>query len=62
MAEIIGGFYHLLCRPFGQRVSIAQVVNFNILDVVSIGDVDLAIKLARTLSRRGGRGLHRRCR
>lgn len=43
--------YHLLCRPFGQGVSIAQVVDFNVLDVVTIGNVDLAIKLARALSR-----------
>lgn len=35
--------YHLLSRPLGQEVSVAEVVDFDVLDVVSVGNVHLAI-------------------
>lgn len=43
--------YHFLCGPFGQEVSVAQVVNFDILDVVAIGNVHVAVDLVRSSCR-----------
>lgn len=37
--------YHFLCGPLGQQVSVAQVVDFDVLDVVAIRDVHVAIDL-----------------
>lgn len=31
--------YHFLCRAFGQRVSIAQIVDFNVFDIVTISNI-----------------------
>jgi hypothetical protein len=51
-----GDIYHLLSRPFGQGVSISEVVDFDILDVVTVGDVNVAIDFADALAgRRFGR-------
>lgn len=35
--------YRLLTRSFGQGVLIPKIVDFDILDVVSIGDIDVAV-------------------
>ena len=50
--------YHLLSRAFGQRVAIAEIVDFNISDVVAICDVHLTINYtcAITSTRRAWRG------
>lgn len=51
--------YHFLCGPFGQEVSVAQVVDFDVLDVVAIRNVHVAVDLvrgscrARVAARRG---------
>ena len=39
--------YHFLCGPLGQEVSVAQVVDFDVLDVVAIRDVHVAVDLVR---------------
>lgn len=38
--------YHLLCRTFSQRITISQVIYFNVFDVVTVSDVDVAVYLA----------------
>jgi hypothetical protein len=40
-----GAIYHLLCRSLGQEVSVSQVVDFDVLDVVAVGHVHLAIDI-----------------
>lgn len=40
-----GDNYHLLSRPLRQGVAIAQVIDLNVLDVVSICDIDFGIQL-----------------
>lgn len=40
--------YHLLSRAFGQCVSIAEVVDLNILDIIAIGDIHVSIDVACT--------------
>lgn len=52
--------YHLLCRAFCQSVSVPKIVDFDVFDVIAIGNVDLAVDVARTLARRGRRSLGRR--
>ena len=52
--------YHFLCRAFGQCVTISQIIDFNILDVVAIRDVNFAIDVACALTR--GRRSCFRCR
>lgn len=48
--------YHLLGRTFGQGVAIPQVIDFNVFDVVTICDINLAVDFARALPRgRSGR-------
>jgi hypothetical protein len=42
--------YHLLCRTFGKRVAIAQIVYFNVADVVAICDVHLPVDRARAVA------------
>lgn len=52
--------YQFLGRAFGQRVPVAQVIDLDVFDVVSVLRVDL-IRHGRGMvapSRRGGRGLH----
>lgn len=39
--------YHFLCGPLGQEVSVAQVVDFDVFDVVAIRDVHVAVDLVR---------------
>lgn len=39
--------YHFLCGPLGQEVSVAQVVDFDVLDVVAIRNVHVAVYLVR---------------
>lgn len=57
--------YHFLCRGLRHDVAISLVVDLDILDVVAVGDVDLAIDVG---GRCRGRGLYacgrdrRRCR
>ena len=46
--------YHLLSRAFCQCVSVAEIVDFDVFDVITICNVDLAIDVARALAR-GGR-------
>ena len=36
--------YHLLCAAFGQCVAVAQVVDLDILDIVTILRVDLVVE------------------
>lgn len=53
--------YHFLCGPLGQEVSVAQVVDFDVLDVVAIRNVHVAVDLVRGSCRaraaaRGGLG------
>lgn len=38
-----GDIYHLLRRSFGQCVADAEVVDFNVLDIVSVRDIDFAV-------------------
>lgn len=52
-ADVNRSNYHLLSRAFGQRVTVAQVINLNILDIVSISNVDLRVQLSRCVA--GGR-------
>jgi len=37
--------YHLLSRTLGQGVAIAQVIDLNVFDVISICDVNCRIRL-----------------
>jgi hypothetical protein len=48
-----GNNYHLLSRSLGQGVPIAQIVDLNVLDVVSICDVNFGIQLRCALGRWG---------
>jgi hypothetical protein len=45
--------YHLLCAAFGQGVAITQVIDLNVLDVVTVLLVDLDIE-STTIGRSGG--------
>lgn len=40
--------YHLLCRAFGQCVSIAEVVDLDVLNIIAIGDIHVSVNVART--------------
>ena len=44
--------YHLLCGALGQSVAVAKVVDFDVLDVIAVGYVDVAIKLRRCVRTR----------
>jgi hypothetical protein len=46
--------YHLLCRDLGDQVAVSQVVDFNVLYVVAVGNIHLAIDPASRGS--AGRG------
>lgn len=48
-----GSNYHLLSRTLRQGIAIAQIIDLNVLDVVSIRDVDFGIQLRCALG--GGR-------
>jgi hypothetical protein len=43
--------YHLLRRALGQGISIAQIVHFNVLDIISVGNINPVVELGGTLSR-----------
>lgn len=45
-----GAIYHLLRSAFGQQIPVAQIVNLDILDVVSICDVDIVVEFVRGLA------------
>jgi hypothetical protein len=47
-----GDIYHLLSRAFGQGVSISEVVDFDIFDVVTVCNVYVAIDFADALAGR----------
>jgi hypothetical protein len=51
-ALVISGYdrsiYHLLSSSFGQCIAVAQIVHFNILDIVSVCNVDFTIDIVRT--------------
>lgn len=38
----IKNIYHFLSRPFGHDIAVAEVIDFDVLDVVAICDVHLA--------------------
>ncbi len=40
--------YHLLCCDFGQCISIPEVIDLDIFDVVSVCDVHVTIDVAGT--------------
>lgn len=52
----IRSIYHFLCRPLGQEVTVPQVIDFDILNVVTICNVHLRIErrsyLVRSLGSR----------
>lgn len=49
--------YHLLSRAFGQCITVAQVVDLNIPDIVAIRDIHLSIDCACAIAgARGRRG------
>lgn len=48
-----GDNYHLLSRSLRQGVAIAQIIDLNVLDVVSICDVDFGVQCRCALG--GGR-------
>ena len=43
--------YHLLSRALCQRVTVAQVINLNVLDIVSIINVDFSVEASRRIVR-----------
>lgn len=36
--------YHLLCRSLGEEVAIPEIVDLNVLNVVTVGGVHLAVE------------------
>lgn len=38
-----GGIHHLLSRAFGQCVSVSEVIDFDVTDVISVCDVHVAV-------------------
>lgn len=38
--------YHLLCCAFGQCISISEIVDLDVLDIVAIRNVHVAIDIA----------------
>ena len=53
-----GDIYHFLCLSLGEQVAVAQVVDFDVLDVVSADQLHLAIDASRGSAALlvGGRG------
>ena len=45
----ISGIYHFLSTAFGQGVTIAQIVHFNVADIVTILLVDVLVERAAGL-------------
>ena len=52
--------YHLLCGAFCQGVAIAQIIDLDVLDVVTVGDVDFAVKFGRLFGGGRSRGFESR--
>lgn len=44
--------YHLLSRAPSQCISISQVVDLNVFDIVTVGNIDVSVDVACTLSSR----------
>lgn len=40
--------YHLLCRAFGQCISISEVIDLDIFDVITICNVHITVDIAGT--------------
>ena len=38
-----GVIYHLLGGPLGEEVTVAQIVHFDVLDIIAVCNVDLAV-------------------
>ena len=38
--------YHLLSRSFGQCISVAEIVDFDVADVVAVGNVHFSVDVA----------------
>lgn len=49
--------YHLLSRALCQDVAVPQIIDVNVLDVISVFDVNLGIEATRSIDRGGGCGL-----
>lgn len=41
-----GNNYHLLGRPLRQGVPVAQVVDLNVFDVITVRDINLGVQLS----------------
>lgn len=44
--------YHLLCGALGQSVAVTKVVDFNVLDIIAVGHVNVAIQFRRSVGAR----------
>lgn len=42
--EGVGVSYHLLCRPLGDCIAIAQVIDFDIFDIITVCHIDIGIR------------------
>lgn len=52
--DITGVFiYHLLRGTLGEKVTVAQIVHFDVLDVISVRDVDPIVELSGGMACRG---------
>lgn len=40
-----GNIYHLLSRSLCEGVAIAQIIDFDVLDVITVRDVDFSVQL-----------------
>lgn len=38
--------YHLLCGSFGQCISISEIINFDVFDIVTVGYIHVSIDVA----------------
>lgn len=52
--------YHFLSRPFGQEVSVPKIVDFDIFDIVAVGNVHLAVDSTGSGRAAGVAGTRRR--
>lgn len=43
--------YHLLCGAFRQCVSVAQIIDFDILDIVPVCDIHVSVYVTRAGTR-----------
>lgn len=49
--------YHFLSSTFCQCIAVAQIINFNIFDVVAIGDIHVTVEGCCTRRARGFPGI-----